>query len=180
VIRRALATGAVLAACLSAAPAQEPDGYRQSEYRAPTPETLAGATVIDNAEAYELWRTGAAAFIDVMPRRPKPDNLPEGTIWREKTRNSIPGATWLPNTGYGTLHATEDAYFQAGLAAATEGDLSRPILVFCLIDCWMSWNAAKRALTYGYETVFWYPDGTDGWELNDWPVEKATPFDTGS
>ena len=27
----------------------------------------------------------------------------------------------------------------------------------------MSWNAAKRALSWGYSNVAWYPDGTDGW-----------------
>jgi hypothetical protein len=27
----------------------------------------------------------------------------------------------------------------------------------------MSWNAAKRALEWGYKTVIWFPDGTDAW-----------------
>ena len=38
------------------------------------------------------------------------------------------------------------------------------IVIYCLRDCWMSWNAAKRAMTMGYRNVVWYPDGTDGWE----------------
>jgi len=39
----------------------------------------------------------------------------------------------------------------------------------------MSWNAAKRALGFGYETVYWLPEGTDGWALWDYPTERLTP-----
>jgi PQQ-dependent catabolism-associated CXXCW motif protein len=46
---------------------------------------------------------------------------------------------------------------------ATKGNTAHPIVLFCLRDCWMSWNAAKRALSYGYTAVSWFPDGSDGW-----------------
>jgi rhodanese-related sulfurtransferase len=39
----------------------------------------------------------------------------------------------------------------------------------------MSWNAAKRALTYGYSDVAWYPEGTDGWQFADLPLEDSHP-----
>jgi rhodanese-related sulfurtransferase len=39
----------------------------------------------------------------------------------------------------------------------------------------MSWNAAKRALSYGYADVAWYPDGTDGWHQAELPMQDATP-----
>jgi rhodanese-related sulfurtransferase len=39
----------------------------------------------------------------------------------------------------------------------------------------MSWNAAKRALTYGYSNVVWYSEGTDGWEWEDLPLVDAEP-----
>ena len=55
------------------------------------------------------------------------------------------------------------SYFRRGLEAATKGDLSKPIVLFCQRECWMSWNAAKRALAFGYRRVFWFPDGSDGW-----------------
>ena len=53
------------------------------------------------------------------------------------------------------------------------------LLFFCLADCWMSWNAAKRAQEYGYTSVLWYPEGTDGWRFEDWPVEKVERFEPG-
>ena len=53
--------------------------------------------------------------------------------------------------------------------------MGQPVLFFCLQDCWMSWNAAKRALGLGYETVYWLPEGTDGWTFYDFPTEEITP-----
>ena len=135
------------------------------------PATLAGARVVDDDTAYALWESGETAFIDVLPRPPKPANLPEGTIWREKPRHSIPGAIWLPNVGYGAIAPSTEAYFKRGLEKATGGDLNHPVLFFCLAECWMSWNAAKHALEYGYGDVIWYPEGTDGWTFFDWPTK---------
>src|SRR5262245_21551753 len=81
----------------------EPDDYRTADYRAPTPRSLRGARVVTTAEAAALWRQGGAAFIDVLPRAPRPANLPPGTIWRDAPRLAIPRSIWLPDTGYGAL-----------------------------------------------------------------------------
>lgn len=153
----------------------EPQGYRMDEYRSPVPDTLAGATVISADEAHELWESKQATFIDTLPQPPKPANLPEGTIWRDKKRLSIPGAIWLPNTGYGDLAPETETYLKGGLKAATNGDKTRSVAFFCLADCWMSWNAAKRAIGYGYSNVYWMPAGTDGWVGEGYPVEEVKP-----
>ncbi|MFQ6182539.1 PQQ-dependent catabolism-associated CXXCW motif protein [Sinorhizobium meliloti] len=165
----------LLFAAFPAAAAEEPAGYRESEYRAEVPATLSGATVVSTEAAHALWKTGQVAFIDVLPQPPKPANLPEGTVWNEKPRLSIPSALWLPNVGYGRLADVMHAYFRAGLEKATDGDKSRPVLFFCLDGCWMSWNAGKRALEYGYTHVFWYPQGTDGWTAAGYPTERIEP-----
>jgi PQQ-dependent catabolism-associated CXXCW motif protein len=153
----------------------EPGGYRTDNYRAPVPATLAGARVVATEEAEAIWRAGTAAFIDVLPQPPKPPNLPEGTIWRDKPRHNIPGSGWLPDTGYGTLAAATEDYLREGLARASGGDRAKLLVIYCQADCWMSWNAAKRALTYGYSNVAWYPEGTDGWERANLPVEESQP-----
>ena len=152
----------------------EPSDFRMDHYRAPVPATLDGATVVGPEEAHALWSAGAA-FVDVMPQPPKPQNLPKGTIWRDAPRRSIPGAIWLPNVGYGAIAEVTEAYFRAGLIAVTEGDTARPVVFFCLEDCWMSWNAARRALDWGYAQVYWLPEGTDGWALWDYPLEVVKP-----
>jgi PQQ-dependent catabolism-associated CXXCW motif protein len=153
----------------------EPEGYRTDNYRAPVPATLAGARVVATEEAEAIWRTGTAAFIDVLPHPPKPPSLPEGTIWRDKPRHNIPGSVWLPDTGYGKLAAATEDYLREGLARASGGDRAKLLVIYCQADCWMSWNAAKRALTYGYSNVAWYPEGTDGWERANLPVEESQP-----
>lgn len=176
----ALALGLVLASS-SALRAQvggpaEPAGYRNSEYRAPVPATLNGARVVSTQEAEALWRDKAAIFVDVLPRPVKPATLPEGTVWRDKPRYDIPGSIWLPNVGYGALAPEMDQYYRKGLLEAVGGDLALPIVIYCQAECWMSWNAAKRALEYGHTHVIWYPQGTDGWQ-QDSPValEERAP-----
>jgi PQQ-dependent catabolism-associated CXXCW motif protein len=153
----------------------EPGGYRADNYRAPVPATLAGARVLATEEAASIWHAGKAVFIDVLPHPPKPQNLPEGTVWREKPRLNIPGSIWLPDTGYGTLAAATEDYFRRGLADASRGDTAKLLVIYCQADCWMSWNAAKRALSYGYSNVAWYPDGTDGWQRANLPVGESQP-----
>src|ERR1700716_3197741 len=155
--------------------APEPEAYRADNYRAPVPATLAGAHVLSTAEAEAIWRAKTAVFIDVLPRPPKPQGLPADTVWRDKPRLNIPGSIWLPDTGYGTLAAATEDYLRHGLARATGGKSATLLVIYCLTDCWMSWNAAKRALSYGYSNIAWYPDGTEGWQRADLPVEESQP-----
>lgn len=153
----------------------EPSGFRMENYRAPVPDRLTGARVVDTDEAHALWREGRAIFVDVLPRARKPENLPDGTYWRETPRQDIPGSIWLPDTGHGALAPEMQAYFEQGLAQATGGDRDRPLLFYCLADCWMSWNAARRAQEAGYRHVLWYPEGTDGWASKGLPLEDQNP-----
>ncbi len=175
---------AVLAALVSAliasfaasagAPPPEPDSYRQSDYRAPTPASLKGARVLTTEEVAALWRAGGATFMDVLPQPPRPSGLPADVVWRDKPRFDIPGSIWLPDTGYGELAPVILAYFRRGLDKALSAR-PRPLVFYCLKDCWMSWNAAKRALALGYSDVAWYPEGADGWAAAGLPLERRIP-----
>jgi PQQ-dependent catabolism-associated CXXCW motif protein len=164
---------ATFAAAAGDAP-PEPDSYRQSDYRAPTPASLQGARVLTTDEAAAMWRAGDAAFIDVLPQAPRPKDLSADVVWRDKPRSDIPGSLWLPDTGYGELAPVMLDYFRRGLDKAL-GGRPRPLVFYCLKDCWMSWNAAKRALALGYGDVAWYPEGSDGWAAAGLPVEKRIP-----
>lgn len=171
-----LAAGFLSAAAAAwSAEVSEPAGYRMEDYKAPVPATLRGATVVTTAEAEALWRGKRAVFLDVMPHTPKPANLPAGTIWKEKVRNDIKDSIWLANVGYGALPDETTRYFADSLAELTGADKSKPVLFYCMTDCWMSWNAAKRAIEWGYSAVYWYPPGADGWEAEGLPVEEKTP-----
>jgi PQQ-dependent catabolism-associated CXXCW motif protein len=155
-------------------PPPEPSGYRMDNYRAPTPVTLRGAVVLSTAQARAHWEKHDAAFIDVLPQPPRPAGLPASTIWRPKPRDDIPGSLWLPDTGYGALAPVMQQYFERGLRQATADEKDRLIVLYCLANCWMSWNAAKRAMALGYTQVAWYPDGTDGWAAQNLPLEPRT------
>jgi PQQ-dependent catabolism-associated CXXCW motif protein len=154
----------------SSEPVAEPSGYRMEEFRTPVPATLNGARVLTDDEAADIWNKNGAVFIDVYPQAPKPPNLPVGTFWREPVHRSIEGALWLPNVGYGALSASMDDYFRSRLEQISQGERDAALVFFCLKDCWMSWNAAKRALEYGYTNVMWFRDGTDGWQELGYPL----------
>ncbi|WP_315704697.1 MULTISPECIES: PQQ-dependent catabolism-associated CXXCW motif protein [unclassified Bradyrhizobium] len=177
--RRPLRVGVAAVLLIAAAHAddgvREPDDYRTENYRAPVPTTLAGARVLSTDQAEAIWRAKSGAFIDVLPRAPKPKNLPAGTVWRDQPRQDIPGSTWLPDTGYGVIAPATEAYLKRGLEQASGGDRARLLVFYCLANCWMSWNAAKRALSYGYANVAWYPEGTDGWAAADLPLAEVQP-----
>jgi PQQ-dependent catabolism-associated CXXCW motif protein len=131
--------------------------------------------VVTTAEAEQIWKLGGAVFLDVLPHAPRPANLPPGTIWRDMPRRNIPGSCWLPDTGYGALAPVTENYLQTNLARVTGGDRTKALVVYCLRDCWMSWNAAKRILAMGYSNVIWYPEGTDGWAEADLPLQESMP-----
>ncbi len=174
-----VALGVLLLASVTAAAqppsTDEPESYRSDNYRSPTPATLRGARVVSTIEAKAIWMEGSAAFVDVLPNFPPAPNLPAGTLWRGQQRFNIPGSTWLPDTGYGELSAAAEAYLKMGLERKTRGDRAKPLVVYCQRDCWMSWNAAKRAVSWGYTGVIWYPEGTDGWRDAGLPLEEAKP-----
>jgi PQQ-dependent catabolism-associated CXXCW motif protein len=179
-MRAPLAIAFLLAACGALAAwagdlPPEPAGYRIGDYRAPTPATLKGGRVLTGDQAYALWHDRAAVFIDTLPAVPRPAGLRPDVVWRDKPRDDIPGSVWLPDTGYGELAAVMEDYFKNGLRRATGSNIAKPLVFYCLRNCWMSWNAAKRAIALGYRDVSWYPDGTDGWSEAGHPLESRKP-----
>jgi PQQ-dependent catabolism-associated CXXCW motif protein len=164
----------LLAAMLLPA-AAAPDVYRMDAYRAPTPESVPGGRTIDTAEAEALFDRHDAVWIDVLAAPRRPEGLPQGALWRPSPRLGIPGSLWLPEVGRGALAPETETWFRVALEQATGSDLDRPVVFYCLAECWMSWNAAKRAAAWGWRQVLWYRDGTDGWEAAGLPTEELHP-----
>ena len=162
----------------AAAPAgavPEPAGYRLDDYRAAVPAALTGARTVDIAGLRALIGKADPLLVDVMPTQPKPRDRPVNAIWRDPERQTIEGAVWLANMGYGRLSESEDAAFKKELLRRA-GSLERPIVIFCEAQCWMSWNAAKRALSYGFRNVIWFPGGTTAWREAGMKGESVTPW----
>jgi quinoprotein dehydrogenase-associated probable ABC transporter substrate-binding protein/PQQ-dependent catabolism-associated CXXCW motif protein len=153
----------------------EPPGFRMAEYRAPVPATLQGATTVTTSELQALLAEEAPVLIDVLPAPRPPADRAGARIWRDAPRANIPGSVWLPNVGYGELAAEFATWFETSLARLSGGDRARRLVFYCQAECWMSWNAAKRALALGYQNVVWYPEGTDGWAAAGLPLQTGKP-----
>jgi PQQ-dependent catabolism-associated CXXCW motif protein len=152
------------------------DGYRHSKYRAPTPATVPNGITVTTQRLQELIRRLEPILVDVQAVAVRPETEEFGFSWLPaRQRFNLPGSVWLPNVGYGRLDKRMDDYFRSHLHRLTGGDPDHPIVIYCVIDCWMSWNAIRRAAAYGYRRLYWYREGTDGWAALGLPMQKAQP-----
>jgi PQQ-dependent catabolism-associated CXXCW motif protein len=151
-------------------------GYRVGRYRAPTPEKMDGATRIFAADVDALVKDKNAVLIDVMPSDAAGLDTKTGQWRLIKKRLNIPGSTWLPDVGKGALTPQLAHYFKINLEKLSNGDTARALIFYCQSDCWMSWNAVRRAQSWGYTALYWFPDGTDGWRDWDGKTIDATPL----
>ena len=123
-------------------------------------------------KAFRIAKTGrpGPVLIDVYRR-----TWLHGQFIDSEAHANLPGSHWLANTGDGELNADWAAYFQKHLHRLSAGDRQRPLVFYCRSDCWLSWNAVKRAARLGYTRLYWYRDGIDAWEAAGLPLSAATP-----
>jgi PQQ-dependent catabolism-associated CXXCW motif protein len=162
-----------MALMIAGAAPPEPDGFRIDDYRAPVPATLKGGEVVHTEQMRDIVGRRDAVLIDVLPAPRRPEGMRPGTPWLPQPHQTLPGARWWPDVGRGALSAELEAAFHLRLQQVA-GAPPRLVVFFCLSDCWMSWNAAKRAVGWGY-VVAWFPDGVDGWEAAGLPTEAVQP-----
>ena len=161
-----LALALLLSACTATPDRQtapEPDGFWTGPMGGPVPATIAGGAVIDTAELAALIAKRDPVLVDVGPMPHKPDNI-AAEAWVPPPHRTLPGSVWLPGTGESALSPERDGWYRDWLQRLTSGNQSKPLVVFCHPDCWGSWNAAKRAILYGYTAVHWYEEGIEGWQ----------------
>lgn len=181
----ALALISIVTTCTMSAPTigltAEPglfnaDGYRAQRYRRPVPEQPPAGRRIETEALRDLIGTGRPVLVDVLAIAMRPEAAEFGIVFLpSEVRYNIPGSHWLPNVGHGSLDARMERYFTAHLHRITGGNRNRPLVFYCVTDCWMSWNAVKRAHALGYSKLFWYPEGTDGWAESGLPLAPAQP-----
>jgi PQQ-dependent catabolism-associated CXXCW motif protein len=153
------------------APLFSAEGYRIDLYRSPTPDQLQGATLVDTPALQSLLeQSPRPLLIDVYRRQ-----WLQGRFIEDTLHENLPGSHWLANTGDGELTPQWQDYFTDNLKKLTAGDPTQPLVFYCRSDCWLSWNAVKRAATLGYKTLYWYRDGVDAWQAANLPVTPARP-----
>ena len=154
----------------------DPDaGYRIGHYSAAVPDCAPGAPVIAYADVKALAESGGAILLDVTPIDGSDPDPFDGTWELPHPHETIPGATWLPETGRGKPEPWLKKYLRSNLDKLITEKPGVPVIVFCRLDCWGSWNAAKRLAAWGYDDIHWYPRGIEDWRANALPLEIADP-----
>jgi rhodanese-related sulfurtransferase len=116
-----------------------------TQYR--SPESIAGATTVTAAEVKALQDAGTA-IVDV--RNP-----------RLYARRHIPGAHHLD---------LKDTFNETSLAAVVARD--EPVVIYCSgIKCSRSTTASRKAVSWGYEKVYFFRGGIVEWRKAGYPVE---------
>ncbi|KQU46980.1 rhodanese [Sphingomonas sp. Leaf339] len=162
-----MVSGRLLAlAALVVAPVQDTafdpvSGYRIAAYRGVVPDPPPGVPQINAAAVAALG--DRAVLIDVVPAEGAVRDTATG-MWRlARPAVSIPRAHWFPEAGRGVPDPAIARWFLDGVRTLAAAQPRAPIVVFCLADCWMSWNAALRLRRAGYTQVRWFAEGSDGW-----------------
>ena len=64
--------------------------------------------------------------------------------------------------------------FGGYLQQVKRGNPETPLVFYCLNpECWMSYNAALRAINLGYRNVLWYRGGIEAWQQAGQPTAPA-------
>lgn len=147
------------------------DGYRLDRYRSPTPTSVEGAQTIDTLTLQRMLESSQPPLLIDVFRSP----WLHGQFVGDEPHQNIPGSLWLANVGEGRLEAQWQDYFAHYLDQVSGGDRARALVLYCKSDCWLSWNASRRAAALGYTRLYWYRDGIDAWQQAGLPVQDATP-----
>lgn len=136
---------------------------RTSAYHAPTPRTIPGGRVVSTVDLRAM-RAG----------EPKPYLI---DVLGGNSHRTISGAFWLAGSGAGDLDAGASQRFLDAVAKFAAGDKNRPIVFFCAdSECWLSYNAALRAIAAGYTNIMWYRGGLAAWFHAGLPMTQSEPF----
>lgn len=121
----------------------------QGNPHAPTPLTVPGAARITTVQLYG----------ELQARRPMV------LIYANEGADAIVGSHWLFGAGRG--NGFDDAVqerLRRKLEALTQGSKDAIIVTYCFDShCWLSYNAALRAVKLGYRNVYWYRGGRAAW-----------------
>lgn len=150
-------------------------GYRIAAYRGIVPGPPDGVARIDAAAVAALADRDAAILVDVVPAEGGVRDPATGRWRLARAAVSIPGAHWFPEAGRGAPDPAIERGLVAGVRDLVRRRPGQPVVVFCLADCWMSWNAARRLARAGVPDVRWFAEGSDGWRDLGRALVPVTP-----
>ncbi len=168
------------AAAARAAAVAEPAGFWTGEANAPVPAGVRGGHVLHAKAVAALLQRDGAVVVDVSGAPRRPPELAPGAPWLPLPHRGLPDALWIPGAGAGTIDRDVEQFYRLRLGQATSGNRDAPLVVYCHEKCWLSWNAAKRAIAYGYRRVDWFPDGVEGWTAAGYATSILEPSGPGA
>ena len=128
----------------------------------PTPTSIPGGKTILASEMRDwLQSADKPIVIDVLG----------GDI---SGRRGLPGAIYMGSEiGAGRIGIEMRDRYRVALEKLTGGDKSKPLVFYCLnAQCWLSYNASRRAIVAGYTNVYWYRGGIEAWKELGYPGEQ--------
>jgi PQQ-dependent catabolism-associated CXXCW motif protein len=135
-------------------------GLHGGAMHAPTPNQIPGGQVITTKGVYELVR-GAGVPVLIFDVLGAGETLP----------NAIAA---VPASSPGSFQDQTQQQFGQFLAQATQRNMDTPLVFYCQgTQCWMSYNAALRAINLGYRNVLWYRGGLEAWKQAGLPTQQA-------
>lgn len=147
------------------------DGYRSKNYRSPTPTETSFATVVDAEDILKLSKENEnLVIVNVVPL-----DMDGSTFIQAKPHEGIVNSIWLPNVGYGQINEMTKNYLVENLNLAMNNNNDTVFVFYCKIDCWMSWNAARRASLLGFKNISWYKNGIETWKFYKLETELLYP-----
>ena len=126
----------------------------------PTPASIPGGQVITTKGLVSLVQGQQTPYFlfDVLGG---PQTLP----------GAIPAA-WTSQPG--SFNDQIQQQFSQMLTQGTQGRKDMPLVFYCLsTQCWMSYNAALRAINAGFTNVLWYRGGIEAWQAAGFPLQPA-------
>ena len=135
---------------------QPPRGLHPGQFHGPTPNTIPGGQVITTRGLYALYQQNLPVHVfDVLGgQQMLPKAIPAGFAanpgsFEDQTQQQLAGM----------------------LRQVTGGANDHPLVFYCQgPQCWMSYNAAVRAIALGHRNVLWYRGGLEAWAQAGLPM----------
>ncbi len=137
--------------------------FRTADYHAPTPREIPGGRVVGTVELSQM-----------LEKQPRPWLI---DVLGGNVHRTVNGAFWMAGAGAGDMTQDEEKRFLAAIAGFAAGDKNRAMVFLCVdSQCWLSYNAALRAIGAGYTNVMWYRGGVAAWRQAGLTMTFTDPF----
>lgn len=129
-----------------------PQSQLQTTLHGPTPTSIPGGQTITTDRLLDLYRQAAQNGLLVFNALGPGMDLPYA-------QNAVGAAQ------AGSFDDQTQQQFAQFLRQVTQGNTARPLVFYCMnTHCWMSYNAALRAIHLGFQQVYWYRGGVEAWQ----------------